>query len=567
MDGGSLENPIDGGEIFSKLNSFQAKYFLDVSATLSYRTGNLFSSTYATGYDADLHTRTGLYHKFFKISRDYADSPFLPASNDAYLTGDLGFTLLQSDSYKIYDKQHHTIYFLPPFSNLNYSGINPGGQIFSWTLPNAFSPVATTITTPDYQIIPENNVFAPSGNMLLVYNTNSQTSIDIKDYYTGMRTGLLGVNILGINCSTGYSGEVTSAAEYVKQIREPVHGWIYNSAKPIKYVCLLHGIPTRITGSVSSVRSASIGHDLGTSMCRYSGYARHPRYVTRTPDSYKQAFYPYTNPDYLPFFEANSTTAYTVNILKERHIRGDAAVSSLSGFRPFLFEEYSGQSFLCTHITSLEGREADVSGYIRMICSKGIVSGAYLLGSGQNTGLFSYLEGYPPSLTLLDPAEHFLNLGINLKKSNLESGVWLFTGYNIGGFQSKGWHDETWATAPDPNIGGLWANYTQFSGYNWYVTTNYESYAGRMLEDAANIEQNPHSPISRQIRPTAMGGTDYSSIPFGFVGAMDEPTPNNIASSQIFNAWCHGLPWIEAAYVGLKFQPYLIWGDPLLMWK
>jgi hypothetical protein len=570
MDGGNLDNSVDAGEIFTKTNSYDMNYFFDTSVAVLYQTGNLFTSTYATGYDANLRTETGIYHKFFKISRDYTNSSFVPVSNDVSLTGDLGFELLHSDNYKIYDKQRHIIYFLPSYSNLNYSGINPESEIVSNPVPVSFAPVYRTIYFPNYEIIPENNVFTPSGNMLLVYNASSQESIDIKNYYTGMRTGLQGVNILGINCSIGHSGELIDVTGYIKNIREPIHGWIYNSAKPIKYVCLLHGIPTRITGDVTPVRSASIGHDLGTSMCQYSGYARHPKYVTRTPDDYKQILYPtYPNYAWLPLFEANSSNAYNVNILKETLIRG-VTVNTITGYRPFLFEEYSGQSFLCTHIASLERREADVSGYIRMICSKGKVSGAYLVGSGQNSGFFSYLdgpEGYA-QYTTLSPQEHYLNLGINLKKSYIETGVYLFTGYNMCGFTSKGWHDATWASAPDPNIGGQWAAVaTQFSGYNWYVTTNYESYAGKMLDEQTNIEMLPHSPISRQIKPTAMGGTDYSNIPVGFIGTMDEPSASNIASSQIFNAWFEGLPWIEAAYVGLRFNPSLIWGDPLLICK
>jgi hypothetical protein len=84
-----------------------------------------------------------------------------------------------------------------------------------------------------------------SGNVLVVYNSNSSESDALKNYYTGTRPMFGQVNILGAD--TPETESFTSYAQYVSGLQNPVNSFVTGSGKSVRYIVLLHGIPTRIS--------------------------------------------------------------------------------------------------------------------------------------------------------------------------------------------------------------------------------------------------------------------------------------------------------------------------------
>lgn len=171
----------------------------------------------------------------------------------------------------------------------------------------------------------------------------------------------------------------------------------------------------------------------------------------------------------------------------------------------------------------------------------------------------------------------YSDLGVNISFSKARVEKPEMTGYNVGGFTSNGWHRYLYTGGTGINSiasdGGLWESYPtycHFSGYNWYLSTHRESLGGQNLTLqwlSDGEEMTPHSPSSRQIKAGAMGGTNYNNIPVGFVGSMEEPSPQGIQMMLMFDAWFYGRPFIEAAYIGMQNKPNLVMGDPLLKWR
>jgi hypothetical protein len=550
MDGGTFSSDIDGGGLtgFAPIDIYDG-ITVSLDSAYLYSSGNSILRL-ATGIGYSFVIETGLYSHFFRITPT--------VSNNTYnlgLTGEV-IKLVPNNTYKLYNSAENIIYSTAPLQNLTITGsginnttsttdtpptVNQEGDFDSQYNYYNFQPMDS------YEII-------PSQHLLYVYNLNSQESIDIKNYYFQMRTGITGANILGISCNIGYSGETTDTGNYINNIRTPIHRFIMTGNKPIKYGCLFHGIPTKITGtSITNCISATVNYDLSNSLNQISGYSR-PSQFTYPKAFYQRSRYNYRN--------------------------------SPSIERPFLFEEFTGTSALFTHLCSLQTRTADVSGYIRKICQDGKVSGVYLMGSGQNNLFVCYSNngyGFYTDRAIIDTFEvdrelsFYSDLGVNISFSKSRTEVPYMTGYNICGFTSDGYHMflYTGGTGVNPvdGPGGGWESSPtacQFSGYNWYLSSHYESFAGNMLtfEFLTNgQEMTPHSPVSKQIRPTAMGGSNYSNIPIGFVGASVEPSTQGIEKIIMYDAWFKGLPFIEAAYIGLYDENYFVWGDPLTKWR
>lgn len=553
IDGGDFVDNIDGGD-------FPDSYFSYNDLTLGITSSYLMDSgnsiyTLISGLNYGTIVETGMFSKFYQLSAsNIVNAPSTLENNQL-------FQLLPSPNYNIYSSRNNIIYSKISNSQITVSGITANGQIETAAIS---SPGNSSNYYQYYNYIPVTDTITPSQNLLYVYNLNSQESIDIKNYYFQMRTGVTGSNILGINCHIGHSGEVTDTGNYITNIRWPIHRYIITGGKPIKYVCLLHGIPTRITGSVaipSGVISCSVAYDLSASLMYFSGYSRG------------------TGFQYLPYVSKN-TMRYS---------------NSPNINRPFLLEEYSGNTALFCHIGSLQGRTADVSGYIRKICQNGIVSGVYLVGSGQNTTFLCYSNdgstftgttniGQSLGVVFDRSTDFYTGLGVNIFISKPISTPINMTGSNLGGFTSNGTHGNLYldgtGTTVLGNVGDNWeSNPTKcsLSGYNWYISSHYESYGGNMLifDLSSDGREMTHSCFSKQIKPNSMGGTAYSNIPVGFVGSMIEPLYDGIEKVQIFDAWFNGRPFIEAAYMGLNsvfgnpsnHPTYAVMGDPLTKWR
>jgi uncharacterized protein (TIGR03790 family) len=89
-----------------------------------------------------------------------------------------------------------------------------------------------------------------SSEVLLVYNSNSQISTAIADYYAEQR----GVtNVLAVNCEDSAfkrANETISLADYISKIQTPISNYL-SSHSDINFIVLTKGIPTIINGGVT----------------------------------------------------------------------------------------------------------------------------------------------------------------------------------------------------------------------------------------------------------------------------------------------------------------------------
>ena len=79
-----------------------------------------------------------------------------------------------------------------------------------------------------------------SKDLLLIYNTNSENSRVVKDYYLAHRPMVTGANVLGIQCSIA---ESTKRAEFTNEISGPLSSWLQShpTLHP-SYLILFHDI-------------------------------------------------------------------------------------------------------------------------------------------------------------------------------------------------------------------------------------------------------------------------------------------------------------------------------------
>src|SRR5260221_468771 len=96
-----------------------------------------------------------------------------------------------------------------------------------------------------------------SRDLLLIYNTNSTDSVNVKNYYLAHRPMVSDANVLGVSCQ---AVEIyTSSPSFTNDILTPVLNWLTNNpTKHPQYYILFLDIPSRIedtnhpaSGSVS----------------------------------------------------------------------------------------------------------------------------------------------------------------------------------------------------------------------------------------------------------------------------------------------------------------------------
>jgi hypothetical protein len=90
-----------------------------------------------------------------------------------------------------------------------------------------------------------------SKHVLIIYNTNSNDSINLKNYYTGIRPLFYNSNILGISCPSGQ--EIVSYTTFTGSIRQPIINYLtgVSGTKPIRYAVMMCDIPTRVSDTVT----------------------------------------------------------------------------------------------------------------------------------------------------------------------------------------------------------------------------------------------------------------------------------------------------------------------------
>jgi len=349
------------------------------------------------------------------------------------------------------------------------------------------------------------SVFAPdaisiSNHVLIIYNTNSNDSINLKNYYTGHRPLFSGANILGISCPSGQ--ESISSSGFTGSIRQPIINYLtgVSGTKQIRYAVMMCDIPTRIS---DNALAPSIFFPYGYSV------------------SYEL---------YLSYWRLGLRSGYDYN-QQNNH---------------FNLAQFQNNTILTSYINF--GSYKDCTSYIDKVTSN--QTGIYLTGS-QNTGYYiEDMGAFIGSLTYfsgrnLQPLiEAFPSVNYTYHSSNQSH---INTGNNLAGYCSWG------------NDGGMGQYYAIDGTVKWGQNNNWYLI---LTVDSFNGQRNGGGNFIDWFSSGAFGGTGYNNCPVGAVGNVEEPLLGHSCLSGYFNLWQTGYPFIECAWQSRQTPYFAAFGDP-----
>ena len=557
------ETDIDAGNILSSIdagNSIKNNYNnFTVNLNYLYNTGNCYYDL-LTGYlDADVLVLTGQSYPFYQVQTNFRNTNTNGLSHSLlnYSPSNTGVLSYLKVSGIFYSTTSNDFYV----SATNENGVTKNTQ--------TVTPSIESVNVKTYDL----QNFDPTKHLLIVYNQSSQESIDIKNYYLSVRTGLSNANVLGVSTTSSLSGDVTSITEYQNNVRTPIINWINsNLDKPIRYITLMYDIGIRFSGLanqnlISGNPNIRVTGTTGLNNAKTSERVRFSVVQDLT--------------DYLHYTSQNRSNLETN--ASYYFFNGIMNITTPTNYlENYSVAKFSQTPVLVSHITARN--KYDVSGYIEKITQKGIVSGFYIRSSGQNDTFLANLniqdgEGtntaiynYPSGTIKFCPEARTV---ITREKSG---GYPIETGGNLAGFTFHGIH------YGDGLQRVMSSNYSTngqvvFTGYNWYIMSTRESYNGVNLAYNGNVglwgDENDgnqlfdlHGTIFSWLKSGAFSGAKYENCPVGAVGHCQEP--GDMANGYAYwIMWQSGHPFIECAYRSRDTiygaASWTCIGDPLLM--
>lgn len=390
-----------------------------------------------------------------------------------------------------------------------------GTRTNSITLSMTRSEGQATVTYGNYIA----DAFDASKHLLLLYNSNEADSLTCANYYKANRPGFSTANTLALNCTTtGEDGFETITEDNIDaDILVPVSNWLQtNSSKPIRYIVLMYGMPSR-TGTGGSFNTTYRG-------VQSYLHALLQNQSIRTGQYYKNSDGPYTVCEY------QGTTALISSLNMNTLADAQAYIDKISSF-------YSGMSTPNITISADENSQ------------------------GGDTYYFDDTSRvYSSSKPGAEAREKVLeeNAAANITYSG-DSGdtsptpdqtVHIASASNVTGYQTWGYNG---------GQGGSYANSgaVSFSGQSsWYIIETIESWNGR--------RNTPQGNVCDWFAANAFDGAAYSNTPVMAVSHVEEPFLSGVNDGYFFSLWEKGLLGIEAAWSSYNTNKIQVIGDPLI---
>lgn len=190
------------------------------------------------------------------------------------------------------------------------------------------------------------NPFVVEDHVLVVYNSGSQDSEDLKDYYLANRPNFSNANVLGLNCVTT---EGTTSSGYISDIRDPLVDWLTgNPSKPIRYIVCMLGVPTRISdGNKHSVQYRMSLALSETSNRNGARYEKSPKQFTVAEFKQNTALVTHINMGNLAVCQAYIDKLANADVVDSGTIR---ETYSGSGDYNYYLEDHNGYSSYSTFV-------------------------------------------------------------------------------------------------------------------------------------------------------------------------------------------------------------------------
>ncbi len=338
-------------------------------------------------------------------------------------------------------------------------------------------------------------------DLLVVYNTNSPSSVIVKDYYLAHRPKVATANVLGVDFPPQ---EAVTELGYTNNIQQPLIGWLNaNPTKRPQYWLLCLDVPSRVNACtndqewVCPTNIVLAGHNVSVKL---SESQSRPTFVTHINMNGTNDCKAYINK--LEFFGTNYSPGKLLL----------SASAGSYGNTNYYFDD-TRFSYLFASPSFNEGN----------LGRSGVLSA--------NAGASTFYTNVAYGGTL---SHHIVS------------------GTNVAGFFSWGVHgyygDTNNAYATNQTI--------NFSGHSsWYLIETVESYNGQRV--------NPQQGNFMQwFASYAFGGTNYSNTPVGAVTHVDEPQFAGNYASIYFGLWAAGKNFAACAW-NSRWSPYCqAVGDP-----
>jgi hypothetical protein len=378
---------------------------------------------------------------------------------------------------------------------------------------NVNSSVFTTNVTQNYSDPTPNPIvnISYAKRVLIVYNLNSNESIDLKNYYIQNRPGFADANVLGVSVP---AVERINQNLFETNLRKPVADWITSHpSTPIYYIVLMRGIPDRTFGTTSY----SVDYQLSTALSSL-GIRYGTPYGSETTQPYSPTTYAGTTAliMHMDMGSSAATKAY-INKLNSTYNKMANPNVIISGENAGI----SGTNYLLD-----DSEQAVYSPY------KGSSSINYAMISSDKLALTS--SGVPSSRIFY----------ANFTSPHVTSGV------NVRGY-------ETWGA--NGGLGGNYANDGKivFRGNSsWFLIKTIESFNGQWVVWQGNFVD--------WYAANAFGGTNYSNAPIGAVTHVEEPLTTGVNGPSYLKNWEAGMLLSESAWSSRRTPFYMAVGDPLV---
>jgi hypothetical protein len=353
-------------------------------------------------------------------------------------------------------------------------------------------------------------------DLLLVYNTSSSQSCEVKDYYLAHRPMVAGANVCPITCPPQYT---ISPSDYSSMVETPLLDWLtaHPSLRP-QYIILFLDVPSRINTQTNTppypVTSpySSISYSIHTMLSGYRPYVTHinmrdnDMFYTATTDACiayidkLQSFGSYYSLSSLiisPSAGGYNNTNYIVDNVRN----GTGCYDSYAGSSP-----------------------TPVADATNGLYAAGVPASAILYADGQ--------ENCSPRCGPLAP--HITNA------------------VNVAGYVSWGSHSSLCNEYAIYRLGTDWQGDS-----GWWLIETIESFNGAPFEGQGDFYM--------WFDHRGFGGTEYENTPVGAVTHVDEPGLADVNNtSTYFGMWASGANFATCAWESRNTDKFQAVGDPFV---
>ena len=366
-----------------------------------------------------------------------------------------------------------------------------------------------------------------SDHILILWNSNEADSTTAKNYYLANRpefgtySGGNTPNTLDCPCTTTGGFEFITEANFNSQIRTHVIDFLTdNPTKPIRYIVLMYGMPSRISNSTKY-------------SSQYRLYLSLQDTGARTGDHYQNAGEEYS----LGGYQGTSCLVTSLNM---------NTLADTQAYIDKLKTIYDGMGSSTLIISAEENGQGGDSYHL-----------------DDTSRIYSYSR--PASLARAAILEQDAGATITLSGDGGDTDPTpdqtshIISAANVSGYST--WGANGGQGGDYSNGGGSFP--VTFSGQsNWYIIRTIESYNGRRSTFQGNVTD--------WFKTNAFGGTSYSNTPAFAVSHVEEPYLSGVNDGEFFGMWATddsaGSKFlaIEAGWSSRNTPYFQCAGDPLI---